>query len=40
MESIGEETYEVEGTCVLTDEYTWIVDPIDVGPPFGQGDAG
>ena len=30
MASIGEETYEKEGTCTLTEEYTWIVDPIDV----------
>jgi len=28
--SIGEESVEVEGMGVLTDEYTWIVDPIDV----------
>jgi fructose-1,6-bisphosphatase/inositol monophosphatase family enzyme len=28
--SIGEETVEAEGMAVLTDDYTWIVDPIDV----------
>jgi fructose-1,6-bisphosphatase/inositol monophosphatase family enzyme len=28
--SIGEETVEVEGMALLTEEYTWIVDPIDV----------
>lgn len=28
--SIGEETSEVQGKPVLTDAFTWIVDPIDV----------
>lgn len=32
MNSIGEETYAAEGKMELTDEYTWIVDPIDVSP--------
>jgi hypothetical protein len=32
MYSIGEETYAAEGKMELTDEYTWIVDPIDVRP--------
>lgn len=27
--SIGEETYAAEGMMELTDEFTWIVDPID-----------
>jgi myo-inositol-1(or 4)-monophosphatase len=27
--SIGEETYAAEGKMDLTDEFTWIVDPID-----------
>lgn len=27
--SIGEETYAETGKMELTDEYTWIVDPID-----------
>ena len=27
--SIGEETYAAEGKMELTDEFTWIVDPID-----------
>jgi fructose-1,6-bisphosphatase/inositol monophosphatase family enzyme len=29
--SLGEETYEVDKKMELTDEYTWIVDPIDGG---------
>jgi fructose-1,6-bisphosphatase/inositol monophosphatase family enzyme len=27
--SIGEETYAVDGKMDLTDDFTWIVDPID-----------
>lgn len=27
--SLGEETYAQDGKMELTDEYTWIVDPID-----------
>lgn len=27
--SIGEESSEGKGKQVLTDDYTWIVDPID-----------
>lgn len=27
--SIGEETYAAEGKMELTEEFTWIVDPID-----------
>ncbi|KAK1924161.1 putative inositol-1-monophosphatase [Papiliotrema laurentii] len=34
---IGEETYEKEGTCTLTEEYTWIVDPIDGTMNFVHG---
>jgi fructose-1,6-bisphosphatase/inositol monophosphatase family enzyme len=31
--SIGEETYAIDGKMDLTDDLTWIVDPID-----GEGD--
>jgi hypothetical protein len=30
--SLGEETYAEDGKMELTDEYTWIVDPIDGRP--------
>lgn len=32
--SIGEETSEVQGKPVLTDAFTWIVDPIDVSSTY------
>lgn len=34
--SIGEESFAAGERQELTDDYTWIIDPIDVSQPAGD----